>query len=225
MNLRSIFPFVRRRAAALALAGALVGAGASAASAQWLDWDNAMAPMQVERMLEARGYRLTAPVIRNGPVYLANVISREDERQRLVIDALDGHLLQRYAAVRPPAFSGEDWQPRAQAALPEGWQDRRGDLSPPRPPADLNGEAETELPNVLRTEPAPPLHARPGADAAPTPKPRPGADVARADDSSNPYVILAPPAAAPAPAPVEKPKPKPQVKHRARAASCRPTRA
>ena len=75
--------------------------------------------MQIERMVEASGYRLTGPVMRNGPVYLANVLGRENDRERLVIDARDGRLLQRYGAAGAPAICG-----------------RRG-LGEPAPPARL----------------------------------------------------------------------------------------
>ena len=200
MNIRSNLFFSRPRVGALALAASLLSVGATSANAQWFrwsNWDNALSPMQVERMVQASGYRLTGPVMRNGPVYLANVLGREDDRERLVIDARDGRLLQRYGAgARPqPAVSG-DWPspPRQQAALSDGWLDREDDSPPPRPPANVYGDAEGGL-----------LH---GPQAAPKVDARPGSQLSRADDSSNPYVILAPPAAAPVdgkPAPVAQP--------------------
>ena len=205
MNIRSNLFFSRPRVGALALAASLLSVGATSANAQWFrwsNWDNALSPMQVERMVQASGYRLTGPVMRNGPVYLANVLGREDDRERLVIDAWDGRLLQRYGAGarRQPAVSG-DWPspPRQQAALSDGWLDREDDSPPPRPPANVYGDAEGGL-----------LH---GPQAAPKVDARPGSQLSRADDSSNPYVILAPPAAAHAPA-LEKPRPKPQVRRK-----------
>ena len=97
MNIRSNLLFPRASVAALALAASFLSLGATSAKAQlFFSWgDRAVSPMQVERMVEASGYRLTGPVMRNGPVYLANVLGRENDRERLVIDARDGRLLQR----------------------------------------------------------------------------------------------------------------------------------
>src|SRR5579863_1475186 len=99
MKFRSSLSFPRASVAALALAASVLSLGATSASAQFLfGWDRALPPMQIERMVEASGYRLTGPVMRNGPVYLANVFGRDNDRERLVIDARDGRLLQRYGA-------------------------------------------------------------------------------------------------------------------------------
>ncbi|WP_158816999.1 hypothetical protein [Methylocapsa sp. S129] len=196
MNIRSNQLFSRPRIAALALAVSLLSMGATGAHAQWLSWDSALSPMQVERMIQASGYRLTGPVLRNGPVYLANVLGREDDRERLVIDARDGRLLQRYASVAP-----RDWSnpPRPQASMFDRFFDGQDDAPPPRPPAYVYSDAGA---GTLRIPAAPQIQAAPGGQ------------VARADQGaspSDPYVILAPPAAGHAPA-LEKPKPKPQVK-------------
>ena len=189
MDNRSKRFFSRPQVVALALAVPLLGMGATSASAQWFGWDSALPPMQVERMIQASGYRLTGPVIRNGRVYLANVLGRDNDLERLVLDADDGRLLQRYrAGPMRRRFASGDWsdQPRPQPA--EGFLDRLSDfVAPPRPPADFYGEEESQ-----------PFRAPPGAPTAT------GNEGARADEKANPNVILAPSPA------LEKPRAKPQ---------------
>ena len=86
------------RAAALAIAGSLfVIGGAPAAQAQWFNMDSALPAMQIERMVQASGYRLTGPVQRNGAVYLADVLGSRDDMERLVIDARTGRIVSEIA--------------------------------------------------------------------------------------------------------------------------------
>jgi hypothetical protein len=207
MNIRPTSLFPLPKVAALALAAGLVSLGVSSASAQffrWPSWDAPLSPGRVERMIEASGYRLTGPVIRNGPVYLANVLGRGDDRERLVIDARDGRLLERSPAGalgRPPAFA-RDWSRPPRERTEEALLDSDEDGSPPRPPEVIYGGAG----NTPWRLPPPDSGARPR-----TPQ---GDELARSDDSSgSPYVILAPPAAAREPA-LEKPRPKPQVRRK-----------
>ena len=100
------------------------------AQAQWFSTDAALPPMQVERMVQASGYRLTGPVVRNGPVYLADVLGREDDRERLVIEANSGRLLQRYrAAGRRQHFATNDyWSGEPRPRLFGGWFGQDDDL-------------------------------------------------------------------------------------------------
>lgn len=208
MNIRSNLFFARRRAAACALAISLVSLGATAASAQWFNWDDALPPMRVERMIAASGYRLTGPVIRNGEVYLANVLGREDDRERLVIDARDGRLLRRFAAAPRQRFAGADWSaaaPRSQGLFGGFFdrEDRDDDFPARRPPANVYGDAEEGMTRVPLAAPETHPHAVQNGQ------------VARAEDAtgpSNPTIIMAPPAASSAPS-LEKPRAKPQVKH------------
>lgn len=195
MTIRSKRTLPGRWPAALALAAGLIVVGAGPAGAQWFrwpSWDSALAPAEVEHMIEASGYRLTGPVLRNGPIYLANVLGREDDLERLVIDARDGRLLQRYAVAsgyRRLAASGA-WsnRPRLDAAPNDGWLDR-DDEAPPRPPAVIDGGGEPRL-------------------SLPQPS-----QIARGDDPGFPRVILAPPGASAEPT-LEKPRPKPQAKRK-----------
>lgn len=197
MDIVSKSLFSRPPVAALALAVALLGMGTSSASAQWFGWDPALPPMQVERMIQASGYRLTGPVIRNGSVYLANVLGREDDPERLVLDASDGRLLQRFRAGRArPRFASGDWsgQPRPQTSISDGFMDHLSDLvGPPRPPGDIYSDGGGEPFRPPLAAPATTLN-----------------EVAHADEGSSPHVILAPDRM-PSPA-LEKPRLKPQVK-------------
>jgi hypothetical protein len=203
MNIRSRSLFSRPRAVAVVLAAALASLGAPCAQAQLFNWDSALPATQIERMIKVSGYRLTGPVIRRGPVYLANVLGRDNDPERLIIDAKEGRLLQRFPAAgrRQPLVAG-GWpsQPPQTGSL-FGWLTGDDDEAAPRPPAGLDGEAPSE---PLRAAPVAPIHA-------PAVK-----EVARADDAASPYVIPAPngsPAAIHAPL-LEKPRLRPQAKHK-----------
>jgi hypothetical protein len=206
MNIRSNLSLPRASVAALVLAASVLSLGATSAKAQFLfNWDQAVPPMAVERMVEASGYRLTGPVMRRGPVYLANVLGRDNDRERLVIDARDGRLLQRYSAEERRQFSaGEDWssRPRPRDFMFDGGFERDDNGPAPRPSADVYGDSGQLLHGpFVRSAPQGSQVAR-----AEDPAGRPGAD-----DSSDPYVILAPPDVGHA---SDKAKPKPQAKHK-----------
>ncbi len=110
MNVRSNSPVPRPPIAAIGLAACLISMGAPSSQAQLSSRHSALPPSLIERMMQASGYQLTGPVTRRGPVYLADVLGREDDPERLVIDAHDGRLLQRYPG--NPAI-------RRQAAIPD----------------------------------------------------------------------------------------------------------
>src|SRR6202011_2638588 len=96
MNIRSVRLFPAPKAAALALAAGILALGATSADAQWLRWpgfDESVPAIEVARLLQESGYRLTAPIYRNGAVYVASVIGREDFPESLFIAALAGRLL------------------------------------------------------------------------------------------------------------------------------------
>ena len=193
MSIRSARLFPAPKAAALALAAGLLTLGATSANAQWFrfGFDSSVPAMEVERLLQESGYRLTAPIYRNGEVYVASVRGRDDIPERLIIDAHDGRLLQRYAAPHRSRDLAGDWSsPRPHLAPHDGWFDNEDDSGAPRPPASIYGDDNTR-------------HA-PGAN-----------EVARTDDppNSSPYVILAPPAASHEPT-LEKPRAKAQVRHK-----------
>lgn len=98
----------------LCLAGAALGwltsfAFVPVATAQRLPpWRFAPPPGEIERSLEARGYVLTAPLMRRPGIYLADVTAGPGGYQRLVIDARSGRILERFLApsrMRGPALA------------------------------------------------------------------------------------------------------------------------
>ena len=91
---------------------ALAGVAAVPARAQFFGYDNgpgyyddnaaqAPAPRVIERRLARQGWRLAGPMRFNGDVVVANAVDGNGRRARLVIDPLDGSILQRFATVEP----------------------------------------------------------------------------------------------------------------------------
>ncbi len=198
MNIRSRWIFSRPRAAALALAVSVVATGASAARAQLFNWDPALPRGQVERLIQASGYRLTGPAIRHGAVYLVNVLGPQNDLERLIVDARDGRVLQRFAAAPRQADAGGWWgRPQDSGSL-FGWFSGDDDAVAPRPPAGLEPGAGGE---PIRTAPLRPPVVK---------------QAARTDDDV-PHVIMAPigtPGAAARAPLLEKPRPRPEVKRK-----------
>jgi hypothetical protein len=87
-----------RRPVILGLTGLGLLIATPGAQAQWFNLGFGLRPDQVEREIVASGYQLMGPVERNGGVYLADVVGRGGDRQRLVVDANSGRLLQRFRA-------------------------------------------------------------------------------------------------------------------------------
>ena len=155
-------------------------------------------------MIQASGYRLTGPVVRHGAVYLADVLGRQNDPERLIIDAQEGRLLQRFpaAAARRQATAVGGWsnEPQQTGSL-FSWFMGDDDVDAPRPPAAIDSG---------RTQP---LHATPAAPVhAPIAK-----EAARTDEPSTPHVIMAPnfePNAATRTQLLEKPRLRPQARHK-----------
>ena len=110
-------------ASALALAAALVVA--QPARAQFFSFFQ-MSPGQIVGMLNDDGYQLRGPMMRRGNVYVCDVVSVTGRPARLIVDARDGRVLERFAAVphrrrfddepdalRPPRDVGDDGPPRS----------------------------------------------------------------------------------------------------------------
>ena len=89
-----------------ALGGLIAFSFVPAAMAQWLPppWRAAF-PGDIERSLEARGYILTAPLMRRPGIYLADVSAGPAGYRRLIIDARSGQILESFPA------SGRTWGP------------------------------------------------------------------------------------------------------------------
>jgi hypothetical protein len=172
-------PFFRHAMiAAIALAAATGGLGASPALAQSHSGAS-LPPSQIERMLSARGYRLTGPVVRHGKVYFANVLGQQDDVEQLVVDARDGHLLRQSPSgpiIRQGGNSNE-WSPLGSffGAL-FGAPEDAAPLSPPpasdfyensKPKAQVKHSRPTiqpaNLPGDAKAPSASPDAANPGA--------------------------------------------------------------
>ncbi len=98
-----------------------------AATAQWLrpPWGAAF-PGDIERSLEARGYVLTAPLLRRPGIYIADVSAGPVGYQRLIIDARSGQILESFPA------SGRMWGPELAARDEEfGVPPAQGVVGPP----------------------------------------------------------------------------------------------
>jgi hypothetical protein len=128
--------FVRRPVlAACVVAGGLATFTASSAQAQLFNFlfGDGLRASQVERMLEIRGMQPLGPVTRSGRVYIADVASGGGRPQRLIIDAYDGRILERFrlgpryyadiAAPRPPADIAADpvERPAPNSSSSGGW--------------------------------------------------------------------------------------------------------
>ena len=172
----------------------LVGFGAaSPAHAQFNFFGSReVSPDDVSETISEHGFQLVGPLYRNGRVYLADVIDRRRHRERLVISAETGQIVQRFLVdvgpERQPPASASRAAPRDDSFfshLTRGWDDE----PPPRPPLGLDGperSSPTTAPRpraqprvVTRTEtpPAavtatplpPPTAVAPSSDPGPTP--------------------------------------------------------
>ena len=107
----------RRRArafAAMGIAGSLLVTLSGSAEAQFFGWftpppppyssrpQRAMiSPGDIYRIVADHGYRVRGRLKRNGRVYLADVVDQSGRRLRLVIDAYEGNIVQRFATAPP----------------------------------------------------------------------------------------------------------------------------
>lgn len=158
-------------------------------------------PRAVHRMLANEGYRVLGPVTRRGRVYLANVADGETgQRERLVIDAFSGDVLEAYPLtqrIAPPANVTR--VPRAE--YPRA--DVREPQTPPRrAPRTARLAPEDDLlvvtprssaaPKLLKPKPAPIVKA--------PVKPTPVIAKRTPPDAPKPLAPVAPVTAAPIPA-------------------------
>jgi hypothetical protein len=178
MGIRSKPFFRHAMVAAIALVAATGGLGSSPAHAQSHS-GAALPPSQIERMIAARGYRLTGPVVRHGKVYFASVLGQQDNVEQLVVDARDGHLLRQSPSgpiIRQGGNSNE-WSPLGSffGAL-FGAPEDAAPLSPPpasdfyensKPKAQVKHSRPTiqpaNLPGDAKAPSASPDAANPGA--------------------------------------------------------------
>jgi hypothetical protein len=111
---------LRRLLARLALAALPTLAAATGADAQWfpptgalpreyVQWFppmGAASPNEIAERLRAEGFILVGPLHRNDTVYLADVNAGPAGRERLVIDAWSGEILQRFVPRNPNSRPG-----------------------------------------------------------------------------------------------------------------------
>jgi hypothetical protein len=192
---------------------AMIGAAALVAATGWLGASPArsqshsgavLPPNEIERMIGARGYRLTGPVVRHGKVYVANVLGPEDDVEQLVVDARDGHLLRRAAGgapVRPQGGNPSGWSPLSGifGAL-FGPPEDAAPLSPP-PASDFYENPKPKAVKHSRTDPKPNVQPAsvPGDAKAPSSSPDAATPGAAAPGAAAPNAAapsVAPPAVA-----------------------------
>ena len=114
---------LRLVAARAALTGLAAFAAVSGANAQWFPPVGAASPAEIADRLRAQGFVLMGPLRRNETVYLVDVAAGASGRERLVIDAWSGEILQRLIA-RP--------RTRSQGAA-GGYVIERGEFDSPPP--------------------------------------------------------------------------------------------
>ena len=214
----------------IALAAIATLATGAPARAQFFGWFGARTipetrpaapPRAVEYRLRRMGYRLLAPMRFNGDVVLADVIDAGGRRARLVIDPVDGAILQKFATAEPrparPLTRESEFSDAPVIRGPNTGYLENGAAAPlpapqARPPvAETPQTAKPKAPKkVARTAPArspvdDPPAAKPDApapDKPPTPAARRDtpAPVAETASGSNPPVAKqeAPKPAAPA---------------------------
>jgi hypothetical protein len=106
--------------------GALIAiAFVPTATAQWMPPWGAPFPGEIVQSLEAQGYVLTAPLMRRPGVYLADVSAGPGGRQRLIIDARSGQILERFTA------PGRNWGPALAAREGAFGEPEDGGVGPP----------------------------------------------------------------------------------------------
>ncbi len=169
---------LRYFAARAAFAALTAFTAVPSADAQWFPPMGAAPPDEIIQRLRAEGYVLIPPLRRNQTIYLADVTSGSGGRERLVIDAWSGEILQRFVARRG---SGR-------RSFVDGYVVEGGEFSSP-PPLAPPPERDFREGSFAYGEPAVP--------AAPAPRwrvrPRPAATASRPPEP-NPATAAAPPA-------------------------------
>ena len=167
---------LRKRLVGSALGGLIAFAAVPVAMAQWLPpWRAGVSAGEIAHQLEAQGYMLIAPLQRRPGVYLADVRAGPAGYQRLVIDARNGGIIERF--ISPPrsfspefaARDGEFDQPPPGVVHPPGYGfDGRNGGTAPR--SAYGGPTEVHIPTAISPY---------GQSAPGSPKPKPPAATAR----------------------------------------------
>lgn len=168
------------------------------ATAQWLPppWRIAF-PGDIERSLEARGYVLTAPLLRRPGIYVADVSGGPAGRQRLIVDARSGQILESFPA------SGRMWGPALAARGDEFGEPAPSGVGGPQPNNEFSGPpAPASRPSYGGpASPHIPAAIGPDGPAAAAPSPKPKSKVASTEHKipRTKALILDPPLPPPAP--------------------------
>lgn len=212
-RLRYLVYLATRVAFAAAAAFALV----SSADAQWFPPFGAAPPPEIVQRLRAEGYVLIRPLERRDTVYLADVVGGPGGRERLVIDAWSGEILQRFVARRgglvpegdefheppplgpPPARDFREGNFGAGQEVPPGGFEappRAKVRSRPATAARRSSEPKPTMPAAQPVEPRNAGNANPGAAPAAT---APAGAAGPATAASPPAAAASPNAAEPKP--------------------------
>jgi hypothetical protein len=215
-----------RARSVLAAAFLIGGLSATPARAQFSFFGpSEVSPQDIYDTVAEHGFRLIGPLYRNGRVYLADVIDRRQRRERLVIAAENGQIVQRFlvdigGGAGPRGPVPQVAPPRDDSFfshLTRGWDDE----PPPRPPLGLdNGGDRVQVPAptapaaaprrreprvVTRTEGTVPPPGSVTSSPLPVPAPQP----AKPDAGKKPDATASAPANAPdqtgTPAPADTP--------------------
>ena len=132
------------------------------ADAQWFPFGPGAAPPgEIVQRLRAEGYVLVRPLERRDTVYLAEVTGGPAGRERLVIDAWSGEILQRFVARR-----GSEWPG---GYVPEGGEFNAPPPLGPPPARDFRegnyGYGSAGPPGGFEAPPRARARSRPGATA------------------------------------------------------------
>ena len=208
---------------ALGLAAAVLpGAAQAQFFGGWGGWDeggtwDGLAPQQVRRAITERGFRVLAPLRRNGNVFVADVVDQRGRRERLIVAAADAQILQRFLVDdgRGGPARGDDERGLVPPAdIPDAGRRVARPVDrdvPPQRFGDLGagGDDPAIAPNAPARRSAPPIRTvRPhprtvdrtpeGATAAREPGPVESSPLA----PPAPRPVASPPPVSPAPAPV-----------------------
>lgn len=96
-----------------------------------------MRPGAISQSIAQRGFRVIAPLRRNGAVFVADVVDRRGRRERLIVAAADAQILQRFF-LDDPRLPG--YVPRRAMAQPQedfGQPVERADRGEPVPPGSI----------------------------------------------------------------------------------------
>lgn len=201
------------RGTTLLAAALMAGLAATPARAQFNFFGpSEVSPQDIYDTVAEHGFRLVGPLYRNGRVYLADVIDRRQRRERLVIAAENGQIVQRFLVDLGGSGGPRGYAPPAPprddsffSHLTRGWDDE----PPPRPPLGLGTQGE----GVLVPAPAAPPRRReprvvtrtegtvaPPAGVTATPLPAPAPQSTKPEVAKTPDATASTPASPPAPA-------------------------